>query len=156
MAEMPRLSESMFTALCNMPVRPGVCMACYSGDGRAVSRWQEHDESDRPEPILIALCQDCADSLIEAHPRLYRPLPEYEPWPGAMPICWDCVHRDGISCTHRDAKVNGGPGIPLTFPEPFRAHVDIQKKGGGRQGMWRLMYRGPVTDCGGKDVDGAR
>jgi hypothetical protein len=78
--------------------------------------WQEHDEADQPEHIYVVLCDPCAARLIEPHPRLYRRLDRWEPAPGIMPACRDCVHRKGLACGNPLLKANGGPGLPINAP----------------------------------------
>jgi hypothetical protein len=50
--------------------------------------WVEHDGDDQPEPIVVMLCTDCSDRLIEPYPRLYRRLARNEPCAGIMPYVW--------------------------------------------------------------------
>jgi len=72
------------------------CQSCSTTED--LSRWQEHDEFDKPEAVCVVLCKGCDEKLIEKHPRLYRRLALNEPAPGAMAICADCRHRDGNRC----------------------------------------------------------
>lgn len=112
--------------------------------------WQEHDDADRPEGIVVVLCDRCSNRIIEPHPRLYRKLGHYEPFPGALPICTGCVHQDDFRCTHPRAKLNGGEGVYLTFPRPIMAFVDGTR--GGRRTGWREnWYTGPVTACDARE-----
>jgi len=71
---LPRLSQTLPER-----VEPGVCQAC--GEEKNVCGWQEHDERDKPEAIVVWLCQACEKKLIKPHPRLYRPLQANEPFP---------------------------------------------------------------------------
>lgn len=118
----PRLSQQLTEIR-----HPEFCQSCgvHEGDSETdLQRWQEHDDADRPEPILVVLCGACADALIEPHPRLYDQLHACAPWLGCMAICALCRFRDGLKCRHPSAKANGGSGIALTMPQPFRAFVD--------------------------------
>lgn len=90
-------------------------------------RWQENDEHDHPEPIIVELCDLCGKELIEKHPRLYRQLDRWEPWPGTMELCRTCIHRDGARC--RMAKFNGGTGVRIT------PNILGRACGGGRGGV---------------------
>ena len=99
----------------------------------ALYRWQECDHNDQPEHRIIVLCDKCSKAIIDPHPRLYHSIPHNQPWPGCMPLCVDCKFRDGISCTHPNAKANGGPGVMINIEPPTVALVD------GRN------YRGPLT-----------
>ena len=130
----PRLSESLTDLRC-----PDACQSCGGDEG--LEGWQEHDQEDRPEPIAVVLCHHCRLRLIEPHPRLYRQMDKWEPFPGAMQLCVDCKHRQRLRCTHPDLKVNGGPGLLLTFPRPDMVIVCP----GGPQ----TLYHGPVSDCAG-------
>jgi len=149
----PRLSVDL-----TGPKDPDECQACggqyvlpgdcaYRGE---FQRWQEHDDNDLPEPIIVVLCETCSDRLIEKHPRLYRQLQGFEPWPGSELICRGCVHRIGVSCRHPDLKANGGTGLHLTMPPPSVAFMDGTR--GGRRAGWReTIYLAPgVTDCAGR------
>lgn len=52
---------------------------------------------------------------IEKHVRLYV---EDAGLPGSFPnLCRDCRYRDGVSCTHRDLKKNGGTGLRVTLAD---------------------------------------
>ena len=69
---------------------PTTCQACGGSRDDLESEltvWREHDDRDRPEPILVVLCENCnrdlapdgsakrktrTKTMIEAHPRLYR------------------------------------------------------------------------------------
>lgn len=125
---------------------PLICQQCGgctggdpSGDGKArivrtgLDRWQECDHNDKPEHRLIVLCRKCSERMIEPHPRLYHRLHENDPWPGCMEICVTCKFRDGIKCSHPDAKINGGNGVMLSVGTPIRGFIDGAK------------YRGPFV-----------
>lgn len=139
---------------------PRVCQACGGsnmptyGNGLlrlSLDRWQEHDHNDRPENLILVLCDVCSKRIIKPHARLYERLQANAPWPGCMQICIDCDFRDGIRCTHEAAKSNGGAGVMLTIGKPTHAMVD------GRD------YRGPMTlwpsaatDCKQKRLNPAK
>lgn len=138
----PRLSESL-----TAPRHPRVCQSCgqhfASVDEPGLRGWVEHDENDKPEPIVVMLCKECSDRLIEPHPRLYRALERWEPFPGAIEVCVDCQLRDGTRCTSPAAKANGGAGVALRFPRPDSAFVCRR---GGRGGLVHI-FKGPVANC---------
>src|ERR1041384_214579 len=77
---------------------PNRCASCGRPDehcpvDRGLTRWQEHDHNDRPEPRVGVLCRACSNRLIEPHVRLYRPLGKHEPFAGCMALCIDCKWR---------------------------------------------------------------
>lgn len=129
MATWGRLSESL-----PHQRNPETCQACgitaLLDESVDLQAWQEHDEQDRREPIIVMLCAACAKKLIKKHPRLYRHLGVFEPFPGCMPICVACVYRDQLDCGHPDLKANGGDGLVLRYSEPDEAimcgpHCDV-------------------------------
>lgn len=139
----PRLSKTLpaFSSL-------GVCQRCGTPGvpGDSIARWQEHDDQDRPEPIIICLCTRCSDKIIEPHPRLYNRLQPCEPWPGAMQICRDCKLRQGTRCTSPEAKYNGGPGVMIQIERPTIAFLDGIRN--GRRTGWRQsLWLSPATGC---------
>lgn len=139
----PRLSVTL-----PGPLAVDRCARCQADHDLA--RWQEHDDRDGRENIVIVLCETCSAAIIEKHPRLYRRLHAWEPFPGSMPPCVACTHRDGTRCTHPDLKANGGPGLVLTYPHPMHALVDGVR--GGRRTGWReTIWRGPVETCVGRE-----
>jgi hypothetical protein len=109
-------------------------------------RWQEHDQQDKPQPIIVVLCKPCSDRLIEPHERLYHQLRKWAPALGAMRFCSDCSFRDGLHCSHRDSKENGGAGLIVKFPKPSHGFVD--SRGGGYSGPM-IFWAGPVKSCAG-------
>lgn len=141
----PRLTDAL-----SHEKRPDRCQGCGSAD--RVTIWQEHDDKDKPEPLFLALCLECADKVIEPHPRLYAGVSENAPMPGAMPTCVACTLRRGMTCTHPNLKANGGPGLILKFPQPYVAMVDGTHKG-KRWGGRMLLYHAPVT-CTGRTLSG--
>lgn len=143
-AKMPRLSEQL-----TCEETPAACQACGSKEN--LERWQEHSDKDLPERIIVVLCEPCAAKLVEQHPRLYRRMEAFRPWPGAMTICVDCVHRRGTACGHKDAKDNGGPGVMLHMPRPFTGFVDYGGKDKHKSGSF-CQWRGPVTSCKQKEM----
>lgn len=142
----PRLTET-----CANEKHPNLCQACGgsnvpgAGNGLirlSLTRWQECDHNDKPESRVVVLCNVCAKLLIKPHPRLYVALDPFAPFPGCMPICVECILRVGVSCSSRKTKLNGGPGVRLTMPEPSRGFVDGRNYSGPI-----VLYRGPVESC---------
>lgn len=128
--------------------RPDRCNAC-NAFGFELTRWQEHDPHDKPLAIIVALCDGCSKQLIGAHARLYRKLWPNDPWPGCMPLCVECRHRRGTSCSHPAAKANGGDGVMLTVSRPSYMHLNY---GGGR-GESRWLYPAPPSACAQREVE---
>lgn len=125
------------------------CRAC--GATEKLARWQEHDEEDKPEPVVVVLCEACSGKIIEPHPRLYRELPRFEPFPGAMGICTFCrFMTEPCRCSSPQAKINGGPGLKYEMPPPDNCHV-LYTEGGRRKGKWLTTFKGPVTGCTGRE-----
>ncbi len=146
----PRLTDSL-----SGPKDPRICQSCSRGvtDGINVVNWQEHDHNDQPERKLVVLCDACSKRLIEPHPRLYKRHVTHEPYPGAMPLCVACRHRDGVTCNSPLAKFNGGPGLDYVYPQPAVGFWDgydkvLKKRTGGRM----VTYAGPVTACTGREI----
>jgi hypothetical protein len=139
----PRLSSDLAG-----PKHPDSCRSCGSGDD--LTRWQEHDMMDRVEHIYIVLCQACANTLVEKHPRLYRQVDRNAPSPGVMTLCVDCPARDGTECTSPMATFNGGEGMVIKIPKPSRVH--FCRRGKGAQSGWETIYVGPPKSCEGKDA----
>jgi hypothetical protein len=139
---MARLSEQL-----GGPVRPDRCQGCGSVCDLAL--WQEHDEQDRPEPIVIILCERCSKRTIGPHPRLYAELERNRPWPGAMAICDRCRFRDRLRCTHPAAKANGGAGVELTIARPVTAHLSRSPR---RLSGFVMWWPHPATDCDRREM----
>lgn len=139
--------EPGLSATLPYPRELGVCQSCGTtadpSDYVALVRYREYDEWDRPTYTLVVLCPRCGKQLIEPHARLYSTLDNYQPWPGAVPLCVGCVHMKNLGCSHPSAKANGGPGVLLTIPKPTPVHLNY---GGGR-GEFKNMYHGPVSAC---------
>lgn len=140
---------------------PLICQQCGgsnvsdpdgSGNARimrtSLDRWQECDHEDKPEAKLIVLCSKCSERMIKPHPRLYHQLHDNHPWPGCMALCVNCRFRDGIKCTHPDAKINGGNGVMLTVPKPITGFVD----GAKYRGRF-IQYSSPASACKQKETD---
>jgi hypothetical protein len=108
-----------------------------------LERWQEAGEFDEPGAVIVLLCEPCARRLIVPHPRLYRCLALFKPYPGAEKFCLDCRHRRELECGHPDLMRNGGKGLALTGPSPLLACV--------RPGGLKTIYPGPPTSCAGHD-----
>jgi len=133
----PRLSK-------DLPGKRGVwcCQSCnrnaieIKGD---LERWMECNDQDEETGVVVVLCPQCSDQLIEPHPTLYRQMSGMEPHPGSMHICDKCVHRRKLNCSL--TRLMGGPGLLLRFPEPQVVHVKSSKPG---QSGFRKLYRGPV------------
>ena len=92
--------------------------------------------------------------MIEPHPRLYSQLLTDELMPGAMPLCADCLFRQGLRCASPDARFNGGEGI-VFVPPPSSIHLH----GRGISGWHWLMVTGEALrltggkqECSGKQV----
>jgi hypothetical protein len=113
-------------------------------------RWREHDDDDRLTAVLLILCLDCSDRLIEKHPRLYTELDKNEPWPGGMAICIACRHREGLDCRHPDLEANGGPGLKIMVPQPMTGFLDYQDKRGRRSGRTFMSYPHEPRECAGR------
>ncbi len=134
----PRLSVEL-----TGPKHPERCQGCSVGPP-GLARWREHDQDDRPEFTVVVLCKACSDRLIDEHPRLYGLLQRHEPQAGCMPICVDCAHRKGVSCSSPDAKANGGPGVVLTVPAPIVVHV---RRARPHPSGFQRQWSGPVRIC---------
>jgi hypothetical protein len=134
------MSRALSTELTG-PKTFGVCQAC---GGPNANPWQEHNDADGPTMTIVFLCKECADRIIDPHPRLYRPIAAGEPFPAAMPTCERCVNRDGVVCRHPDLKANGGDGLGMDFPTPAFVHVDGVRLG-KRFSENRKVYNGPVS-----------
>lgn len=137
----PKLSETLPCARA-----PNVCQSCGAG-AENLQRWEEGDEWDKPTGVLVVVCVPCEQRLIEVHPRLYRQVDRWQPWPGAMALCVDCRHRDGLECSHPELARNGGRGLVISFPEPIRAFLC-----GSRSRGLTHIYEGPPTACAGRAV----
>lgn len=146
--EWPRLSETL-----TGPRSPIQCQGCGATSTRKLARWQEHDQADQREPIIVVLCEPCSSKLIEPHPRLYRHLDWNEPFPGAMLICWDCTQREGVTCTSPLLLRNGGPGLPLPAPDTV-CFIDGVRNG-RRFGERRQAWSKPTEECVGRTVAAA-
>ena len=131
----PRLSQTL------KPFRDlNTCQQC--GSTRLVSRWQECDDNDKAQAIVIVICKDCS-RIIEPHPRLYKQLGPNEPFPGTMKICVDCKFRDKAHCTHPRSVWNGGHGLRVDIEKPTVAFV--------RPGGMKFIYHSEARDCDGKE-----
>lgn len=137
---MGALTERL-TDSCREQKHPWICQNCGGSDVpgygngliRVVTdRYQEHDHNDKPEYRVVVLCGKCAKTIIAPHPRLYAKLAANAPFAGTMGICVSCQFRVGVTCSHPNAKANGGAGVHVRIKDPVRALVD------GKD------YRGPV------------
>jgi hypothetical protein len=118
-----------------------------SSPAPGIYAWQEHDEDDQPEPIIVMLCTDCSDRLVGPHPRLYSRLTRNEPCAGIMPLCLECAFRAGVRCTNPEAGMNGGPGLEFDHDPPLSGHISY---GIGRGGAFYTIYPNPVRACSGR------
>lgn len=142
---MPRLSQDL--------PHCGELLRCWSCGGRAgaegvadLHRWQECDDQDRPEPIILVLCETCGDRIVEPHPRMYHPLRPYQPWPGAMSLCFDCIQRDGTRCRVAQA-------VRIEQEAPIVAHVRYSRRQkNGTRGEWVRTWSKPATGCDRKET----
>jgi hypothetical protein len=127
------------------------CGGVESAVGRfGLQRWQEHDNQDHPEPVVILLCLKCSEKIIEKHPRLYRHLDPNEPLPGSMPLCRGCRWSEELRCTSPIARHNGGAGMTITAPQPGVAFMDGVRNG-KRTGWRQKIYSGPPKACTGRE-----
>lgn len=115
--------------------------------------WQEHDETDTPVDVYVALCSTCDQkgskkTLIERHARLYSPAPRHLNRPGLMHLCRECLHRAGWDCQHPDLKKNGGPGLEVIAAKPMVTFID-GSRGGRRFGEVYQTYQ-PAKSCAGQ------
>lgn len=141
---------------------PYICQSCGIGapivlredepEDNGFTRWQEHDQHDRPEPIYVVLCKACAERLIEKHERLYRQLSKFEPALGCMQACAECKFRQGLHCSNPRAKENGGEGVGLKMPKPSGAFVDGVDSRGRRTGGFMHIFVGPIRECDGFEM----
>ncbi len=150
---MPRLSQDL-----PGPMHPERCQSCgiegeegLGSNPLSLTRWQECDDQDRRENIIVVLCRSCSDRLVEAHPRLYHALAENQPWPGCMAICAECRFREGPRCTHPDLKDNGGTGLRIVVSKPTVMFLDGTDKSGRRRGWTQIRYELPPRDCAGHE-----
>lgn len=143
MSKWPKLSETLTPA-----TSLSVCQSCgQQALAPTLQLWQECDDDDQRTRVVIVLCPSCAKRIIEPHPRLYGLVDDAAPLPGAMPVCDDCSHRRGLTCTSPAAMFNGGPKPGLLFqPMPQRVHLcrSPRSKSG-----WAWLG-GPIETCSGK------
>lgn len=154
----PRLSETLTgprdLAHCQSCGAAGNPFAIEDDDreGLRLTIWREHDEDDKPEGVVVLLCERCGKRLIDPHPRLYDYLMPMQPFPGAMACCRGCRYSVETRCLHPMLKDNGGSGLMMAVPKPSVALVDGVR--GGRRCGWRqIIYTGPVT-CRGREARG--
>ena len=126
----PKLSESL-----TGPRSVNCCQSCGAFD--ELSAWQEHDDADHPTPVAINLCLDCSDRIIKPHPRLYRLLDAWEPWPGIMAVCVGCRYANEMKCTSPLLKANGGAGLPVRYPKPATAIMCTRGRGCHTMNTWQ-------------------
>lgn len=146
----PRLSQT----LTDHPARPDLCQACGEKhrSGNPIGRWQECDDQDHPERVFVVLCRECAEEIIEDHPRLYVEINNVQVVLGCMSVCGDCKHRDRFnSCQSPSSSAHGGEGMWL-HPAPQRVHICNRSKK-GRPSGWYWLTQGVITECSGKEVN---
>jgi hypothetical protein len=140
---------------------PTRCQACgrdVPADGAPpAARWSECDAWDRKQTpaVLLVLCAECSDELVDPHPRMYLEVYARAPVTGAMALCVDCRHRghrgDPLRCAHPDAPANGGAGLAVTIEPPHTGHIC----GRGRHGpgcRTFVHYPTPATACAGREA----
>lgn len=132
------------------------CNACGVAVDSAdlpLQAWREHDEHDKPiagNDALVFIGQGPAhercQKLIVDHPRLYAE--EDDGNPGAISrLCAPCVHREGLRCTHRDLKANGGPGLKISLTRLAGIICSRGRHGSGCHSPPRT-----AVDCAGREV----
>lgn len=132
------------------PRRLDTCQSCGTIANELTDpllKWNECDEYDKPTAVIVVLCGDCSKRLIDPHPRLYRPIDKWQPWPGGMDLCVGCKHLEALACKSPLLKANGGPGLALHPGASISAHLNY---GGGR-GEFKKYYKGPPTACDGRE-----
>ena len=148
---LPGLSETLVCA--RVPWRCQGCDARHTSEN-PLARFSEYDENDRPqEPrVVVVLCARCEEDLVEAHPRVYEKIPEFEPVPGCMSICVTCPHRNGVDCRSPLRATNGGPGLLLAFDKPPSRGILCGGRGRHGRGCCQriAIYHGRATDCSGR------
>jgi len=134
----PRLTETL-----GGPIAPNRCQSCgrCHEERNALARFQECDDRDQGEQLVVVLCRLCSERLVEKHPRLYRQLEDARPWPGCMGVCLSCRHREGVTCTSPASEFNGGAGHTFE-PKPQLAHIRCTRR-----------YSGSRWICIGKRVE---
>lgn len=143
----PRLSVSL-----PHDRHPETCQACGArAETTTLVRWQECDDSDKPEPVAVMLCEPCSDRIIEPHPRLYHRTEWGAAFPGAMACCSDCALRNGLCCESLSLIANGGTGLAIAEFVRISGFVDYRDKSGRRCGRRFVNYsRSP--ECRGKQA----
>ena len=126
------------------PRHPLRCQRCAGVFDRAkLGLWQEADHRDQFEADkFLLLCKPCSEAVIEQHPRLYRPVGIWTPFPGLMTICATCAFRSDIYRKCIQAKLNGGTGVNIKIPSPSRGFVDGKHYSGPF-----VHWSEPATDC---------
>lgn len=151
-APVPSLAERQrpgLSAMLTGPVHPNACQACgiMRGHVRDLRRWRECDEWDKATRVIVVLCAECSDRLIEPHARLYIAIEHNAPLPGAMDLCSLCRHRDGTRCASPLLKANGGAGLRVEYSRPSEMFID----GTGFHGCVRT-YAWPPVACAGREA----
>lgn len=135
------------------------CQLCgYESDDICEFRfWQECDEEDQREPynILITCKQDECFQKIDQHERLYVQLAWSNGEPGHLSLlCGECMHRDGVRCSHPDLKSNGGKGLLLAMAnDPIHHAVICYHTDDNEYGLTCKHPTPPFTQCAGLPED---
>lgn len=112
-------------------------------------RYLGHDDRG----TAVNLCGECNTILAEdARRDQLTPLVDHEPWPGVDVLCGQCVHRRGLRCGSKMAKLNGGPGIHFhgqrqVVMSIVRLDPVTRERHVERREEWR-----PATTCDGRRV----
>jgi len=98
------------------PKSPDHCQCC--GIDHDLHVWIECDEADRETAVAMMVCDGCVKAHITPHARLYLQMEPNRPFPGAMHVCWPCIHQVGLRCASPLLKANGGAGLPIRAAQP--------------------------------------
>lgn len=128
---------------------PLACQGCGAQGVDDLEIWEEADEWDaRQDPrVFVVLCRTCSKREIDRHPRVYRQVDRWTPYPGIMALCIECRFRDGLRCTSPLLKANGGPGLPIHFAKPVEAFLC-----GPRAPGYTRLYQAPPSKCEGREA----
>jgi hypothetical protein len=173
----PRMSQTL-----PGPRAAGICQGCgrtkeqLSEAGADLVLWVECDDADQPtEPrVYVQLCTACdgasiddeilpagqrqpgrksKQSLIDAHPRLYKKAIRNSPTLGAMALCMGCKWERELRCTCPMAKGNGGDGMLISMSQPSVMFMDGTDKAGRRVGWKSTTYSHPPRSCAGREIE---
>ena len=158
----PQVSIDDVPALSASPHRHPDPMACCNVCGTmtsvaaapgALKLYRECDGADKPIQGLDALVflgvdHAACDKVLSDHPRLYL---DSRGMPVSFPLlCGPCVFRQGLDCTHKDLKANGGTGLMITMPgkNGLPAGAIICGGRGRGRGCWSPPRE--ATKCAGR------